>query len=326
MKKTIMVTGGSGFIGSAFSRLILRERPQWRVINVDKETDACRHETILPLLENPNYVFYRYDILDKENIEMVFKKEKIDIVVNFAAESSVDRSIISSQEFLRTNVDGVGILLDCCRKFHIPHFHQVSTDEVYGDLPLNETHAFDEVSTLKPSNPYAASKAAAELLALAYRRTYGMKVTISRSSNNYGPYQNPEKLIPLIIRNLSKGRKVPVYGTGKNLRDYIYVEDNCKGILSIIEKGKNGEIYNLASNHEESVLDVIYSITNRMGIQDSQIEFVGDRPGHDRKYTMKINKATSELDFHVSTKFNDGLQKTINWYLSSEGRKWLDLF
>ena len=323
--KTILVTGGSGFIGNCFCKLLLNERKEFRVLNIDVETYAANHNTIKEELKNPNYKFYKVDIRDRDAINKIFEEEKPDIVVNFAAESHVDRSILDPEAFLTTNILGTAVLMDACRKYGIERYHQVSTDEVYGDLPLDRPDLFfHEDTPLHTSSPYSTSKASADLLVLAYYRTYGLPVTISRCSNNYGPYQFPEKLIPLMISKASKNESLPVYGEGLNVRDWLYVEDHCRGILAVIEKGRVGEVYNLGGHNERNNLYIVKRILSEMGKPESLITHVADRHGHDQRYAIDPHKANVELGWDPVTTFEEGIKKTINWYLSSYGKKWLE--
>ena len=323
MKKTILVTGGAGFIGNCFCKLLLNEREEYKIVNVDSLTYAANPNTIKEELKNPNYVFYKVDIRNREAIEEIFKKEKPDIVVNFAAESHVDRSILDPESFLTTNIIGTEILMDACRKFGIERFHQVSTDEVYGDLPLDRPDLFfHEDTPLHTSSPYSSSKASADLLVLAYYRTYGLPVTISRCSNNYGPYQFPEKLIPLMISKAAKDEKLPVYGEGLNVRDWLYVKDHCYGILAVIEKGRVGEVYNLGGHNERNNLYIVKRILSELGKPESLITHVADRHGHDQRYAIDPTKAMNELGWQPTTTFEDGIKLTIKWY--KDNQWWLD--
>ena len=325
MKKTIFVTGGSGFIGNCFCKLLLKERPNWKVLNVDVETYAANHNTIKGELKNPNYKFFKVDIRDRKAIYKIFEEENPNIVVNFAAESHVDRSILDPESFLTTNIIGTEILMDACRKYGIERYHQVSTDEVYGDLPLDRPDLFfHEDTPLHTSSPYSTSKASADLLVLAYYRTYGLPVTISRCSNNYGPYQFPEKLIPLMISKANKNELLPVYGEGLNVRDWLYVEDHCRGILAVIEKGRVGEVYNLGGHNERNNLYIVKRILMEMGKPESLITHVADRHGHDQRYAIDPHKANVELGWDPVTTFEEGIKKTINWYLSDYGKEWLE--
>ena len=324
-KKTILVTGGVGFIGNMFCKLILKERPDWRVLNVDVCTYAANPSTIKEELKNPNYKFFKTDIRDREAIYKIFEDEHPDIVVNFAAESHVDRSITDPTIFLETNIIGTSVLMDACRKYGIERYHQVSTDEVYGDLPLDRPDLFfHEDTPLHTSSPYSTSKASADLLVLAYYRTYGLPVTISRCSNNYGPYQFPEKLIPLMIDKAKHDEPLPVYGEGLNVRDWLYVEDHCRGILAVLEKGRVGEVYNLGGHNERNNLYIVKRILKELGKPESLITFVADRHGHGQRYGIDPHKANVELNWDPVIDFETGVRKTIDWYLSEEGSTWLD--
>ena len=321
--KTILVTGGTGFIGNCFCKLLLRERPSWRVLNVDVCTYAANPSTIKEELKNPNYKFFKTDIRDREAIYKIFEEETPSIVVNFAAESHVDRSILDPESFLTTNIIGTEVLMDACRKYGIERYHQVSTDEVYGDLPLDRPDLFfHEDTPLHTSSPYSTSKASADLLVLAYYRTYGLPVTISRCSNNYGPYQFPEKLIPLMIDKAKKDLPLPVYGEGLNVRDWLYVEDHCRGILAVIEKGRVGEVYNLGGHNERNNLYIVKRILSELGKPESLITHVADRHGHDQRYAIDPHKANVELGWDPVTTFEEGIKKTIKWY--DENQWWLD--
>ena len=319
MEKTILVTGGAGFIGNCFCKLLLDERPEYRVINVDVCTYAANPHTIDEELKNPRYKFYKTDIRDRKAIYEIFENEKPDIVVNFAAESHVDRSILYPEEFLTTNIIGTEVLMDACRKYGIERYHQVSTDEVCGDLPLDRPDLFfTEETPIHTSSPYSTSKASADLLVLAYHRTYGLPVTISRCSNNYGPYQFPEKLIPLMISKASKNESLPVYGEGLNVRDWLFVKDHCYGILAVIEKGKVGEVYNLGGHNERNNLYIVKRILKEMGKPETLITHVADRHGHDQRYAIDPAKIHAELGWLPETMFKDGIKKTIRWYLDNK--------
>ncbi len=315
MSETILVTGGAGFIGSNFIYLLLEERPEWRVVCVDALTYAANIHTLNRAMENPNFVFYKEDIRNRGGIFVIFEKEHPDYVVNFAAESHVDRSIENPGIFLETNILGTQVVMDACRKYGVKRFHQVGTDEVYGDLPLDRPDLFFREDTpIRTSSPYSTSKAAADLLALAYWRTYGLPVTVSRCSNNYGPYQFPEKLIPLMIRNASNDRPLPVYGEGKNVRDWLYVKDHCRGILVVLERGRVGEVYNLGGHNEKQNLEIVKIILAQLGKPESLITFVADRKGHDLRYAIDPAKAKAELGWEPETCFADGIRLTIDWY------------
>ena len=313
----IIVTGGAGFIGSNFIYYELDNYPEDEIICLDKLTYAGNLETLEIALKNPKFKFVKGDIADRKFVYDLFEKEKPDIIVNFAAESHVDRSIENPEIFLQTNVIGTSVLMDACRKYGIKRYHQVSTDEVYGDLPLDRPDLFfTETTPLHTSSPYSASKASADLLVQAYHRTYKLPTTISRCSNNYGPYHFPEKLIPLMIANALNDKKLPVYGKGENVRDWLYVEDHCSAIDLIIRKGKVGEVYNIGGHNEKTNLEVVKTIIKELGKSEDLIEFVTDRPGHDRRYAIDPTKIHNELGWLPATKFNDGIKKTINWYLT----------
>ena len=315
MKKTVLVTGGAGFIGSNFVYLLLDERPEWRVVCVDALTYAANIHTLNAAMEHPNFKFYKEDIRSRDGIFQIFEAEKPDIVVNFAAESHVDRSIENPGIFLETNILGTQVMMDACRRYGVERFHQVGTDEVYGDLPLDRPDLFfHEDTPIHTSSPYSTSKASADLLALAYYRTYGLPVTISRCSNNYGPYQFPEKLIPLMINNASRNQPLPVYGKGLNVRDWLYVKDHCYGILAVLQKGKPGEVYNLGGHNEKANLEIVKIILRELGKPESLITFVGDRKGHDLRYAIDPAKANRELGWNPTTGFEDGIRLTIRWY------------
>lgn len=317
----IIVTGGAGFIGGNFVHMMVAKYPEDHIICVDALTYAGNLETLEPVKDKSNFSFVKADIADRQAIYKIFEQYKPDIVINFAAESHVDRSIENPEVFLRTNIMGTAVLMDACRKYGIQRYHQVSTDEVYGDLPLDRPDLFfTEETPIHTSSPYSSSKASADLLVLAYHRTYGLPVTISRCSNNYGPYHFPEKLIPLIIIKALKNEKLPIYGDGKNVRDWIYVKDHCTAIDLILHKGKIGEVYNVGGNSEKSNLEVVKTILNILGKSEKLIEFVPDRLGHDRRYAINDYKIESELGFKRDVTFEQGIEKTINWFLHNE--KW----
>ncbi len=317
----ILVTGGAGFIGSNFIYYLLEHRPDTDVVCFDKLTYAGNVASLKPLEGEPRFRFYRGDIADAAAVEELFSRERPDVVVNFAAESHVDRSIDSPQVFLQTNVLGTGTLLDACRKYPVSRFHQVSTDEVYGDLPLGRRDLFfTEDSPLKPSSPYSASKASADVLCLSYLRTYGVPVTISRSSNNYGPRQFPEKLIPLAIARALNDRPVPVYGTGENVRDWLYVTDQCRALDLLLDQGEVGKVYNFGGGEERSNLEVIKGVLSALSVPDSLIEYVPDRKGHDLRYALSCARAEKELGWRPAVSFADGIERTVRWYL--EHRDW----
>ena len=314
---TIIVTGGAGFIGSNFVYHILAKYSDYRVVCIDSLTYAGNLSTLESAMKNQNFVFYKTDICDREEIYKIFEDEKPDIVVNFAAESHVDRSIENPEVFLKTNILGTQVLMDACRKYGISRYHQVSTDEVYGDLPIDRPDMFfTEETPIHTSSPYSSSKAGADLLVLAYYRTYGLPVTISRCSNNYGPYHFPEKLIPLMIVNALHDKPLPVYGKGENIRDWLYVEDHCKAIDLIIHKGKVGEVYNVGGHNEKTNIDIVKLICKKLGKPESLITYVADRKGHDMRYAIDPAKIHRELGWLPETKFDDGIDKTIDWYLS----------
>lgn len=317
----ILVTGGAGFIGSNFIYYELDKYAKDRIVCIDALTYAGNLETLEEALKNERFVFYRGDIADGEFVNGVFAKEHPDIVVNFAAESHVDRSIEAPDIFLRTNVIGTMTLLEACRNYGIQRFHQVGTDEVYGDLPLDRTDLFfTEETPIHTSSPYSASKAAADLLVLAYHRTYGLPVTISRCSNNYGPYHFPEKLIPLMISRALADESLPVYGSGENIRDWLYVKDHCSAIDLVMRKGRNGEVYNIGGHNERTNLQVVKTILKELGKPETLITYVKDRPGHDMRYAIDPTKIRSELGWQPETSFDDGIKQTIRWYL--DNRTW----
>lgn len=316
----IIVTGGAGFIGGNFVHYMLGRYPEYRIVCVDSLTYAGNLETLAPVMDNPNFRFCRVDITDREAVFGVFEEEHPDVVVNFAAESHVDRSIENPGVFLNTNIIGTQVMMDACRKYGIKRYHQVSTDEVYGDLPLDRPDLFfTEETPLHTSSPYSASKASADLLVMAYHRTFGLPVTISRCSNNYGPYQFPEKLIPLMIANALNDKPLPVYGEGLNMRDWLYVEDHCRAIDLIIHSGAVGEVYNIGGHNEMRNIDIVKLICGALGKPESLITHVADRKGHDMRYAIDPAKIHRELGWLPQTKFADGLQKTIRWYLDNRG-------
>lgn len=314
----IIVTGGAGFIGSNFIYYELTHSDD-QILCLDKLTYAGNLETLAPIWENERFSFVRGDIADRTFIYELFEREKPDMVVNFAAESHVDRSITNPGVFLETNIIGTGVLLDACRTYGIRRFHQVSTDEVYGDLPLERKDLFfTETTSLHASSPYSSSKASADLLVQAWHRTYGVPVTISRCSNNYGPYQFPEKLIPLMLIHALEDKPLPVYGDGANVRDWLYTEDHCRAIDLILRKGKEGEIYNIGGHNERDNLTVVKTILHALGKPESLIQYVKDRPGHDRRYAIDPTKIHQELGWLPETSFEEGIQKTIQWYLDHQ--------
>lgn len=316
---TIIITGGAGFIGSNFIFYMMKKYPDYRIICLDKLTYAGNLSTLAPVMDKPNFRFVKMDICDRDAVYGLFEEEHPDVVVNFAAESHVDRSILNPEIFLETNIIGTSVLMDACRKYGIERYHQVSTDEVYGDLPLDRPDLFfTEKTPLHTSSPYSSSKAGADLLVGAYHRTYGLPCTISRCSNNYGPYQFPEKLIPLMMMNALEDNPLPVYGDGKNVRDWLYVEDHCKAIDLIIHKGTVGEIYNIGGHNEMANIDIVKLILKELGKPESLITYVKDRKGHDRRYAIDPAKIHQELGWLPETKFADGIKKTIRWYLDNK--------
>ena len=317
----ILVTGGAGFIGSNFIFHMREKHPAYELVCLDKLTYAGNLETLAPVMDEPNFRFIRADIADREAVYSIFAAEQPDVVVNFAAESHVDRSIENPAVFLETNVMGTQVLLDACRKYGVQRYHQVSTDEVYGDLPLDRPDLFfTEQTPLHTSSPYSASKAAADLLCQAYQRTYNMPITISRCSNNYGPYQFPEKLIPLMIANALADKPLPVYGEGLNVRDWLYVEDHCAAIDLILERGQVGQVYNIGGHNEMKNIDIVRRILAILGKPESLITYVTDRKGHDMRYAIDPSFIHRELGWLPETRFDEGIQKTVQWYL--DNRAW----
>lgn len=313
--RTIIVTGGAGFIGSNFILYMLETYPDYRVICVDKLTYAGNLSNLAAVMDRQNLRFVKADICDRGAVYQVFEEEHPDIVVNFAAESHVDRSIEAPSVFLETNITGTAVLMDACCKYGIRRFHQVSTDEVYGDLPLDRPDLlFDEETPLRTSSPYSASKASADLLVQAYCRTYGLQATISRCSNNYGPFQFPEKFIPRMILNALEDKPLPVYGKGINVRDWLYVTDHCRAIDLIIHRGKDGEVYNVGGHNEMKNIDLVRFICRELGKPESLITFVEDRKGHDMRYAIDTSKIYAELGWKPETRFEVGIRKTIRWY------------
>ena len=321
----IIATGGAGFIGANFVYYELREHPEDHIICYDALTYAGNLATLDAAQEHPQFSFVRGDIADRAAVYALFEREQPDIVVNFAAESHVDRSIEHPEIFLQANVIGTSVLLDACRKYGIRRYHQVSTDEVYGDLPLDRPDLlFTEETPLHASSPYSSSKASADLIVQAYARTYGVPVTISRCSNNYGAYQFPEKLIPLMLIRAMKGEKLPVYGDGLNVRDWLHVEDHCAAIDAILRRGREGEVYNVGGHNERSNIEVVRTILRALGKGEEQISYVTDRKGHDRRYAIDPTKIGRELGWQPATEFDDGIQATISWYQEHE-TWWADI-
>jgi dTDP-glucose 4,6-dehydratase len=332
--KTILVTGGAGFIGSNFVKLMLEKHPEYKIINIDALTYAGNLENLKDIDSNPNYEFIKVDIRDREKIEEIFKNSDIASVVNFAAESHVDRSIEEPEVFLTTNIIGTQVLLDTAKKFWKVNpkdkyckeykqgvkFLQVSTDEVYG--ALGETGMFVETMPLMPNSPYSASKASADMIVRAYNETFGMPVNITRCSNNYGPYQFPEKLIPLMINNCLKEKDLPVYGDGMQVRDWLHVSDHCSAIDTVLHKGKDGEVYNIGGNNEKANIEIVKLIIGTLGKTEGLIKYVKDRPGHDRRYAIDNTKITTELGWEPAYTFEQGMKETIQWYL--ENTKWIE--
>ena len=317
MTQTVLVTGGAGFIGSNLVRLLRRERPDWTVVNLDKLTYAGNAESLADLRGDAKHVFVRGDILNAELVDRLMSDRKVDVVLNLAAESHVDRSILGPAVFVETNVSGTQVLLEAARQAKVKRFVQVSTDEVYGSL--GTTGKFSESSPLRPSSPYSASKAAADLLALAYGRTFGMDVVVTRCSNNYGPYQFPEKLIPLMIANALEGRRLPVYGDGLQVRDWIHVDDHCRALLAAAERGRGGEVYNIGGDNEWPNLQIVGRLLEILGKPRELIEHVKDRPGHDRRYAIDAERARAELGWAPRVSFAQGLKDTVEWYVQNRG-------
>jgi dTDP-glucose 4,6-dehydratase len=317
----VLVTGGAGFIGSNFVFHMIKKYPNYRIVCLDALTYAGNLLTLEEVLDNPNFRFVKANITDRELVDKLFEEEKFDFVVNFAAESHVDRSIENPGIFLETNIIGTQVLLDASKKYSVKRFHQVSTDEVYGDLPLDRPDLFfTEETPIHASSPYSASKASADLLVLAYHRTYKMPVTISRCSNNYGPYHFPEKLIPLMIVRALNDESLPVYGKGENVRDWLYVEDHCTAIDQIIHKGTDGEVYNIGGHNEKTNFEVVKTILKELAKPEKLITYVTDRAGHDLRYAIDPSKTRNELGWEPTTLFDEGIKKTIQWYL--ENKDW----
>lgn len=317
-----LVTGGAGFIGGNFLHIMTNKYPEDEYVCIDALTYAGNMETLEPIMNKKNFKFVHMNICDRENVFKLFEKEHFDYVINFAAESHVDRSIENPEIFLKTNILGTQVLMDACRKYGIKRYHQVSTDEVYGDLPLDRPDLFfHEDTPIKTSSPYSASKAAADLLVLAYHRTFGLPVTISRCSNNYGPYHFPEKLIPLMIQKALRNEPLPVYGKGENVRDWLYVGDHCTAIDLVVRHGRDGEVYNIGGHNERTNLQVVKTILKALDKPESLISYVKDRPGHDLRYAMDPTKIEGELGWKPEHNFDTGIQETIKWNLANQ--KWL---
>ncbi|HEX2788443.1 MAG TPA: dTDP-glucose 4,6-dehydratase [Ignavibacteria bacterium] len=316
--KNFLITGGAGFIGSNFVKYIL-ENTDYNVFNYDKLTYAGNLENLTDIENNPRYKFIKGDICHLDEVGEALRTNNIDTIVNFAAESHVDRSILGSREFVVTNVLGTEVLLDYFKTLELEKFLQVSTDEVYGTLPEDDKSIkFTEETPLAPNSPYSASKASADMLCRAYYHTHHLPVLVTRCSNNYGPYQFPEKLIPLMIAKALDGEKLPVYGDGKNVRDWLYVDDHCSGILAVLEKGKYGEVYNIGGNNEWYNIDIVKLILEKLGKSEDQITYVKDRPGHDRRYAIDSSKIMNELGWAPKYQFPEGIEKTIKWYLDNQ--------
>ncbi|UUC42553.1 dTDP-glucose 4,6-dehydratase [Clostridioides difficile] len=317
--KKILITGGAGFIGSNFVHYMLNKYVDYFIVNLDLLTYAGNLETLIEIQDNSNYKFVRGDISNREQMYKLFEEEKFDIVVNFAAESHVDRSVENPDLFIKTNIIGTQVLLDASIKYGVKRYHQISTDEVYGDLPIDRKDLFfTEQSPINPSSPYSASKASADLLVSSYYRTYGLLTTISRCSNNYGPYHFPEKLIPLMILNALENKQLPVYGNGENVRDWLHVYDHCTAIDLIIHKGNIGEIYNIGGHNERSNLEVVKIILNLLGKSEDLISYVNDRPGHDLRYAIDASKIQNELGWKAKYDFDFGIKETVKWYIENE--------
>ncbi len=314
----LLVTGGAGFIGSNFIRYILNKYPEYRVINLDKLTYAGNLENLAGIEKDPRYAFEKGDICDKARVQLCIVRYEIDAIINFAAESHVDRSILGASEFVQTNIAGTNVLLEAAKELKIKRFLQVSTDEVYGSL--GSTGLFTEETPLHPNSPYSASKASADMLALAYHHTFGLPVVLTRCSNNYGPYQFPEKLIPLMIANALNDKSLPVYGDGMNIRDWLHVKDHCSAIDTVLHRGRVGEVYNVGGNNEKTNIDIVKLILQNLGKPESLISYVEDRLGHDRRYAIDSSKIHRELGWQPSYTFEKGIAETIKWYV--ENRLW----
>lgn len=319
----ILVTGGAGFIGSNFLHYMVEKYPDYNFVCLDALTYAGNYNNVKMLETKDNYKFIKADITDRPKIYEIFEKENFDIVINFAAESHVDNSIKNPEIFLTTNILGTQVLMDASRKYDVKRYHQISTDEVYGDLPIDKPELlFTENTPVHASSPYSASKAGADILVQAYGRTFGLPITISRCSNNYGPYQFPEKLIPVVIAKALNNEQIPVYGKGENIRDWIHVYDHNTGIDKIIHNGKIGEVYNLGGHAEKTNIDVVKIILNQLGKPESLISYVTDRPGHDMRYAIDSSKSEKELGWSRKFNFEDGIKETVNWYVNNQA--WSD--
>jgi dTDP-glucose 4,6-dehydratase len=311
----LLVTGGAGFIGSNFVLYMLKQHPDYEIVNIDALTYAGNLENLKSIENHPKHTFVKADITDAQAIDQLMQ-QGIDVVVNFAAESHVDRSILEPEVFVKTNVLGTQVLLDAAKKYNVTKFVQVSTDEVYGSL--GETGLFTEETPLQPNSPYSASKAGSDLLVRAYHETFGLPVNITRCSNNYGPYQFPEKLIPLMISRALSDQQLPVYGDGLNIRDWLYVEDHCSAIDLVIHQGKLGEVYNIGGNNERTNVHIVKTVLEELGKPESLISYVQDRPGHDRRYGIDPTKTMNELGWKPKHSFETGIKETIRWYLDNE--------
>lgn len=311
----LLVTGGAGFIGSNFVLYMLKQHPEYEIVNIDALTYAGNLENLKSIEDHSNHTFVRADITDAQAIDQLMQ-QGIDVVVNFAAESHVDRSILEPEVFVKTNVLGTQVLLDAAKKYNVTKFVQVSTDEVYGSL--GETGLFTEETPLQPNSPYSASKAGGDLLVRAYHETFGLPVNITRCSNNYGPYQFPEKLIPLMISRALSDQQLPVYGDGLNIRDWLYVEDHCSAIDLVIHQGKLGEVYNIGGNNERTNVHIVKTVLEELGKPESLISYVQDRPGHDRRYGIDPTKTMNELGWKPNHSFETGIKETIRWYLDNK--------
>ena len=317
-----LVTGGAGFIGGNFLHIMVNKYPNDQYVCIDALTYAGNMETLAPIMNKPNFKFVHENICNREAVFKLFEEEKFDYVINFAAETHVDRSIEDPEVFLKTNILGTQVLMDACRKYGIKRYHQVSTDEVYGDLPLDKPDLFfTEETPIHTSSPYSSSKAGADLLVLSYNRTFKLPVTISRCSNNYGPYHFPEKLIPLMIQKALRDEPLPVYGNGENVRDWLYVGDHCTAIDLVVRNGRDGEVYNIGGHNERTNLEVVKTILKALNKPESLIHFVKDRPGHDLRYAIDPTKIETELGWKPKHNFNTGIQETIKWNL--ENQNWL---
>ncbi|MGG3832887.1 dTDP-glucose 4,6-dehydratase [Geobacillus thermocatenulatus] len=312
----LLVTGGAGFIGSNFVRYMLEKYPNYKVVNYDLLTYAGNLENLKDVENHPNYTFVKGDINNRELVDYLVKTHKIDVIVNFAAESHVDRSIADPGIFVKTNVLGTQALLDVAKTNHIKKYVQISTDEVYGTL--GETGYFTEETPLAPNSPYSASKAGGDLLVRAYHETYGLNVNITRCSNNYGPYHFPEKLIPLMITNALEGKELPIYGDGQNIRDWLHVKDHCAAIDLVIHKGRPGEVYNIGGHNERTNNEIVHLIVEKLGVSKELIKYVADRPGHDRRYAIDPTKIMTELGWKPQYTFEEGIEETIQWYIDNQ--------